>query len=104
MLSPQTTQEVLTTVEKDGDTLEVIVQQEQEEQPKSIDDILATQVPTALNKTMPLSDLVKVEKGTTLNTLARSQGEYYATVSGTVIGDDISKVTSEVDKAINKLE
>ncbi|MBD8067639.1 efflux RND transporter permease subunit [Bacillus sp. PS06] len=104
MLSPNRTKEVLTSVEKDGNTLEVIVQQKQEEQPKSIEDILATQVPTAMGTTMPLSDLVTVEEGTTLNTLARSKGEYYATVSGTIIGDDISKATSEVDSAIDKLD
>lgn len=104
MLSPNKTQEVLTTVEKDGDTLEVIVQQEQAAQPKSVEDILATQVPTALGTTIPLSEIVKVEKGTTLNTLARSKGEYYATVSGTILGKDISKATSEVEKAIDKLD
>ncbi|WP_342429191.1 efflux RND transporter permease subunit [Neobacillus sp. FSL H8-0543] len=104
MLSPAHTQDILTTVEKDGNELEVIVQQEQAAQPKSIDDILAKQVQTALGTTMPLSELVTVEKGTTLNTLARSKGEYYATVSGTILGDDISKATSEVEKAIDKLE
>ena len=104
MLNPNKTQEVLTTVEKDGDTLEVIVQQEQAAQPKSIDEMLETKVPTALGTTMPLSELVKVEKGTTLNTLARSKGEYYATVSGTIIDEDISKATSQVDKEIDKLD
>ena len=104
MLNPTKTQDVLTTVEKDGNTLEVIVQQEKALQPKSIDDILATQVPTALGTTMPLSELVTVEKGTTLNTLARSKGEYYASVSGTILDEDISKATSEVDKAIDKLD
>ncbi|WP_068674243.1 efflux RND transporter permease subunit [Oceanobacillus sp. Castelsardo] len=104
MLSPTTTQEVITTVEKDGDTLDVIVQQEEADQPKSIDELLATEVPTALGKTMQLSELVSVEEGTTLNTLARSGGEYYATVSGTIIEDDISKATSEVDRAIEELE
>lgn len=104
MLNPSKTQDVLTTVEKDGDTLQVIVQQEQATQPKSIDDILATEVPTALGTTMKLSELVTVEEGTTLNTLARSKGEYYASVSGTILGADISKATSEVDKAIDKLD
>jgi multidrug efflux pump subunit AcrB len=104
MLSPTKTQEVLTTVKKDGDTIDVIVQQEQATQPKSIDDILTTPVPTALGTTIPLSELVTVEKGTTLNTLARSKGEYNATVSGTIIGDDISKATSSVDKAVDKLD
>jgi multidrug efflux pump subunit AcrB len=104
MLAPNQSKEVLTTVEKDGNSIEVIVQQEQKAQPKSIDDILATQVPTALGNTMPLSELVTVEEGTTMNTLARSKGEYYATVTGTIIGEDISKATSEVDKEIDKLD
>jgi multidrug efflux pump subunit AcrB len=104
MLNPAKTDDVLTTIEKDGDTLDVIVQQEQTKQPKSVEDILARQVPTALGTTMPLSELVKVEEGTTLNTLARSKGEYYATVSGKAIGDDISKATSEVQKDIDKLD
>lgn len=104
MLSPSATQEVLTTVEKDGNTLDVIVQQEKAQQPKSVDDILATEVPTALGTTMPLSELVTVEEGTTLNTLARSKGEYYATVTGTILGDDISVATSEADEAIDKLD
>ena len=104
MLSPIQTPEVLTTVEKDGDSIDVIVQQEQTAQPKSIDEMLAKQVPTALGTTMPLSELVTVKEGTTLNTLARSAGEYYATVSGTIIGEDISKATSEVDAAIEDLD
>ena len=104
MLSPIQTPEVLTSVEKDGDSIDVIVQQEQTAQPKSIDEMLAKQVPTALGTTMPLSELVTVKEGTTLNTLARSAGEYYATVSGTIIGEDISKATSEVDAAIEDLD
>ena len=49
MLSTDQSKEVLTTVEKDGEVLEVIVQQEQtNEQPKSIDEMLEKQVPTAL--------------------------------------------------------
>ncbi|MGG0720496.1 efflux RND transporter permease subunit [Robertmurraya massiliosenegalensis] len=104
MLSPNHTKEVLTTIEKDGNTLEVIVQHEQEDQPKSIEEMLEQEIPTALGTTMPLSELVTVEEGTTLNTLARSKGEYYASVSGTILDKDISKTTAEVDKAIDELD
>ncbi|MBY0223639.1 efflux RND transporter permease subunit [Sporosarcina aquimarina] len=104
MLNPTRTQDVLTTIEKEGNSLKVIVQQEEAVQPKSIDDLLETEVSTALGTTMKLSELVEVEQGTTLNELARSQGEYYATVSGKILDDDISKATSEVDKAIDKLD
>jgi multidrug efflux pump subunit AcrB len=104
MLNPNKSKEVLTTVEKDGESLDVIVQQEQAEQPKSIDDILATEVQTALGTTMPLSELVRVEEGTTMNTLARSKGQYYASVSGTVISKDISKAGADAEKAIDQLD
>ena len=104
MLSTDQSKEVLTTIEKDGEVLEVIVQKEQtNEQPKSIDEMLEKQVPTAQGP-MPLSELVSVEEGTTLNTLSRSAGEYYATVSGTILDHDISKATSEIDEAIEELD
>lgn len=105
MLNPDNSKDFITTVEKDGAALDVIVQHKQQSiLPKSIDEILNTPVPTAIGTTMPLSELVTVEKGTTLNTLARSKGDYYATVSGTVIGDDISKVTADIEKGIDKLD
>ena len=104
MLSPNRSEDVLTTIEKDGNSMKVIVQQEETIQPKSIDDLLNTEVPTALGTMMKLSELVEVEEGTTLNALERSQGEYYATVSGTILDDDISTATSEVDKAIDELD
>ena len=103
-LSTPSTKEVLTTLEKDGNSIEVVVQKEKAAAASSIDDVLSTQIPTALGTTMPLSELVTVEEGTTLNTLSRSAGEYYATVSGTILDEDISKATSEVDDAIDQLK
>jgi multidrug efflux pump subunit AcrB len=104
MLNPMHAKDVLTTVEKDGNSLDVIVQQEQTARPESIDEMLAKQIPTALGTTMPLSELVEVKKGTTMNTLARSKGEYFATVSGEITAKDISKVTSKVGKEIDELD
>jgi len=104
MLNPVTTKEVLTTVEKDGNKIDVIVKKEAKAAPKSIDDLLAQEVPTFLGTTVKLSDIVTVEEGTTLNTLSRSKGEYYATVSGTILGADISKVSAEVEEEIDALE
>ncbi|MFC7687802.1 efflux RND transporter permease subunit [Ureibacillus sp. GCM10028918] len=103
-LSNTGSDEVLTTVENDGDELEVIIQREAKAAPESVDDLLDTEIPTAVGTTMPLSELVEVEEGTTLNTLSRSAGEYYATVSGTIIGDDISVATGEADEKIQDLD
>lgn len=103
MLHPDNTKEVITTVNKNRNEMDVIVQQEQTAPPKSIDDMLAKEITTPMGQTMKLSELVEVEKGTTLNTLARSKGEYYATVTGKIIDKDISKTNKEVDAAIKKL-
>lgn len=103
-LNQTNNKEVLTTVQSDGADIDVIIQREQTEAPKSIDEMLETEIPTATGQTMPLSELVTVEEGTTLNTLARSEGEYYATVSGTITDDDISKATAEMDESIDKLD
>ncbi len=53
---------------------------------------------------MTIGDLVEVEEGTTLNSLARSEGQYSASVSGTVTDKDISKATTAADKKVNDLD
>ena len=103
-LSTSSTNEVLTTVEHDGEDINVVVQREVASEPKSVDELLATEIETGIGTKMPLSQLVTVEEGTTLNSLARSEGEYFATVSGTIIGDDISKASSAADEKIDKLD
>ncbi|RIW34036.1 efflux RND transporter permease subunit [Bacillus salacetis] len=103
-LTASGSEEVLTTVENDGEEIDVIVQREEKTDAKSIDELLETPIPTATGTTMPLSELVTTEEGTTYNTLSRSEGEYYATVSGTVTTDDVSAATSKADKKIDKLD
>ena len=103
-LSDSESREVLTTVKNNGNDIEVVIQHEAKTEPKSLQDLLATEIDTAIGITMPLSELVAVEKGTTLNTLTRSKGEYYATVSGTIIGDDVSVASAEADEKINDLD
>lgn len=103
-LNANTSSEVLTSVKYDGEDIDVIVQREAKAAATSLDDVLATEIKTALGTTMTIGELVKVEEGTTLNSLARSKGEYYATVSGTITEDDISKATSAADEKIDKLD
>ena len=103
-LSEASSKEVLTTVRHDGDDLEVVVQREAKAAATSIDDVLATEIQTALGTTMTIGDLVGLEEGEALNSLARSEGEYYATVSGTITDDDISKATSAADEKIEALD
>lgn len=103
-LNSTASQEVLTTVERDGKDINVIVKRDAKAAALSIDDVLKTEIKTALGTTMTIGELVNVEEGSTLNSLSRSKGEYFATVSATIIGDDISKATSAADKKIDKLD
>src|SRR5690606_33713039 len=78
MLNPNRTTEVLTTVQKDGKDLDVIIKRDVK-LPTSIDDLLNQQVPSATGTPVKISDIVDVEKGSVSNTLSRSKGQYYAT-------------------------
>ena len=102
-LYAQSADEVLTTVEHNGKEINVIVQGETQKAPETIDDILNTLIPTATGM-VPFSELVTVEEGTMLNTLTRSEGTFYTSVSGTILGDDISKATAAADEKIDKLD
>lgn len=104
MLSTPSSDKVITTIDKDGDTVEVIVRQEDAIDPASIEELLDTPVPLMDGSTAPLSELVTLEEDTTFNQLSRSNNEYYASVSGKITEDDISKATSAVDKAIEDLD
>ena len=95
--------EVLTSVEHNGNDIDVIIQRDEKIAATSIDDILATPIQTAVGP-MTIGDVVELEEGTTLNSLSRQKGEYFSSVSGTVVGKDISKATSAADKAIDKIE
>ena len=103
-LSETSTKEVLTSVRHDGNDLEVIVQREAKASATSIDDVLATEIQTALGTTTTIGELVGVEESEALNSLSRSKGEYFATVSGTIVEDDISKATAAADEKVEALD
>lgn len=102
-LSTNNVKDVLTTVEYEDQDINVVVQREARKAVTSIDDLLQTPLMTVQGPKV-LGDVVTVEEGTTLNSLARSKGEYYATVSATIVGDDISKPQSAADKAVADVE
>lgn len=103
-LSESAAKEVLSTVRHDGNDIEVVVKREAKAAATSIDDVLATEIKTALGTTMTIGELVEVEEGQALNSLSRSKGEYFTTVSATITDADISKATTAADKKIDKLD
>ena len=103
-LQTDTSKEVLTTVQSDGKDIDVIVQREAKSAAANIDELLKTPIQTVTGQTMTIGELVEVEEGTTLNSLSRQKGEYYATVSATITDKDISKATANADEKIEKLD
>ncbi|MBM7663679.1 HAE1 family hydrophobic/amphiphilic exporter-1 [Solibacillus kalamii] len=103
-LQTNNTKEVLTTVESDGADINVVVQREAKSAAADIDELLDTPIQTATGQTMTIGDIVELEEGTTLNSLSRQKGEYFATVSATITDKDISKATSAADEKIADLE
>lgn len=103
-LQTNTAKEVLTTVESDGADINVVVQREAKSAAADIDELLETPIQTATGQTMTIGDIVELEEGTTLNSLSRQKGEYFATVSATITDKDISKATTAADEKIADLE
>jgi HAE1 family hydrophobic/amphiphilic exporter-1 len=103
MLYPSTQDEVITKIDKGGKTLNVIVKRNKEI-PKTFDELINQEVPTALGMPVKLSDIVSVEQGVTANKLDRSKGQFYASVSGKITTDDVSQATKELDDKINQLD
>ena len=96
--------EVLTTLKSDGNDIEVVVQREARSAAANIDELLKTPIQTATGQTMTIGDLVELEEGTTLNSLSRQKGEYFATVTAAITDKDISKATTAADKKIEDLD
>lgn len=103
MLYPDNSKSVLTKVESDGKSIEVIVQKEAVT-PKSFEDIMKMPIQTPMGTTVELGDIVEIEEGYAVNSLSRSQGQYTATVSGTIVGEDVSKASSDVGGKVEALE
>lgn len=92
--------EVLTTVEHDGEELNVYVEIEKETY-KSIKDMTKKEIPTAMGDTVKIADVVKVEEGTSPETVERRDGKRYASITADITSKDTGGVSQSVE---NELE
>lgn len=102
MLNPNIPEEAVTTIEIDGKDVEVIIQKNKDVA-ASFDELLNKQVPTPLGVTVRLGDIVEVVEGTVSNTISRSEGQLYASVSGAITTKDVTKASTEVEAKLQKL-
>jgi hydrophobic/amphiphilic exporter-1 (mainly G- bacteria), HAE1 family len=93
----------LTTIEHNGEELNVYVQTEKD-QYSGIDDLTNKTITSPLGSEVAIKDVVTVKEGETSDTVTRKDGRIYADVSGEITTKDVAKVSAELDSEVNKLE
>ncbi|MES1037137.1 efflux RND transporter permease subunit [Bacillus pumilus] len=102
-IAPQNSETTLTKVTEDGKELDVKLQTEKDEY-KNKKDLENKKITTPTGQEVRIGDVVKVKDGTTANTVTKRDGKIYAEVSGDMTTDNVSSVTQDVQKKVDKLD
>ncbi|WP_256758667.1 efflux RND transporter permease subunit [Cohnella sp. WQ 127256] len=102
-LSPQRARPVLTQVEEQGKTYNVYVDVATA-QYNNVDDILDSKLQSPLGIAVPIRDVAKVEEGTSPNSITRQNGKMVVNVTADITKSDVSKVSSDLQAKVDKLE
>jgi hydrophobic/amphiphilic exporter-1 (mainly G- bacteria), HAE1 family len=94
---------VLTTIEKDGEDVNVYLDVEKEGY-ENIEDLTGKTIQSPLGMEVAIEDVVKVEEGETADTVSRRDGKVYAQVSGELSSSDVSKASADIQKDIEELD
>ncbi|MCA1056017.1 efflux RND transporter permease subunit [Rossellomorea aquimaris] len=94
---------VLTTIEKDGEDVNVYLDVEKETY-DSIEDLTGKTIQSPLGMEVPIKDVVKVVEGETSDTVSRRDGKVFAKVSGELKSNDVSKASAAIQKDIEELD
>ncbi|MGE6753351.1 efflux RND transporter permease subunit [Rossellomorea sp. NPDC071047] len=94
---------VLTTIEKDGEEVNVYLDVEKEEY-ESINDLTDKTIQSPLGMEVPIKDVVEVQEGKTSDTVSRRDGKVFAQVSGELKSDDVSKASQAIQKEIEEID
>lgn len=93
----------LTTVEIDGEEVDVYVEVSTDKA-DGIEDLTQRELQTPTGQSVPISDVVEVEEGTTADTITRRNGRVYASVSAEITVDDVGSVSQEVNDQVQDIE
>nr|WP_206691599.1 efflux RND transporter permease subunit [Heyndrickxia coagulans] len=94
---------VLTTIEKDGEELNVY-EQNKTGHYGNIGDLTNQKVTSPLGTKVALKDVVDVKKGETPDAVTKRDGKIYASVTGKIKTADVAKVTQQVQNKVDKLD
>ncbi len=102
-LSPNRERPEVTTVQQDGEELQVYLEIENDSY-ESIDELTNEEIQTPLGQTVQVDDIAEVEEGTTEDTISRQGGQVYASVSATSSSDDIGSISADVQEEIDNID
>ncbi|WP_307893567.1 efflux RND transporter permease subunit [Bacillus swezeyi] len=102
-LMTETSQAPLTTVKKDGKELDVNIKTEKDVY-KSVKDLENKKITSATGQEVKIGDVAEVKEGTTSDTVSKRDGKVYADVTAEVTSDNVTAVSVDVQKKIDKLD
>ncbi|KAA6447692.1 efflux RND transporter permease subunit [Bacillus swezeyi] len=102
-LMTETSQAPLTTVKKDGKELDVNIKTEKDVY-KSVKDLENKKITSATGQEVKIGDVAEVKEGTTSDTVSKRDGKVYADVTAEVTSDNVTAVSADVQKKIDKLD
>lgn len=95
--------QVLTTIENNGQDINVYVEVEAENF-EDIQDLTDKMIQSPLGIEVAIEDVVNIEEGSTSDTITRRDGRIYADVSAEITTKDVAQVSSAIQSEIDKLE
>jgi len=100
-LSPARERPVLTSVDVEEKTYEVVIETETKTF-GSIEDIERTKIASPLGMEVAIGDVVDVVEGESPNTITRKDGRLYGSVSADITSKDVAKASSDLEAAIGE--
>jgi HAE1 family hydrophobic/amphiphilic exporter-1 len=100
-LSPARERPVLTSVDVEDKTYEVVIETETKTF-GSIEDIENMKLASPLGMEVAIRDVVDVVEGESPNTITRKDGRLYASVSADITSKDVAKASSDLEAAIDE--
>ncbi|REK76599.1 efflux RND transporter permease subunit [Paenibacillus paeoniae] len=102
-LSPVRDRPVLTTIESDGEDINVYLEVEEKSYQK-LSDLENVMIMSPLGMEVALKDVVKIEEGESPNTITRLNDRIYASVSADVSASNVGAVSSGIQKTIDSMK
>ncbi len=102
-LSPQTNSNALTTVKVGNKKVDVYVKTASKTY-SNVQDLLDQKITTPLGKQVKVGDVVTSKKGTTADTITHQDGKISVSVSAKVKGNNVAKVSKNVQMELDKLK